>query len=203
MARSHFGSPSIAGSILWKGREAERGIWANLDGNTRIEAREARFHGEQKRNGPQWPRVKSAHSSFFRAFSALFSLLSNGWGLGGGVGGLVCRYVRGMRHEKPPAGQIFERDGCLISRSLAKSRTDRIRSRFLLAVHRRMQFGGIGTLFLCWSKAESPWNNSLLIDGLFTKLDYYRFVVSCGVCENVSCVTILVRVNFIGNICLS
>lgn len=163
MARSHFGSPSIAGSILWKGREAERGIWANLDGNTRIEAREARFHGEQKRNGPQWPRVKSAHSSFFRAFSALFSLLSNGRGLGGGVGGLVCRYVRGMRHEKPPAGQIFERDGCLISRSLAKSRTDRIRSRFLLAVHRRMQFGGIGTLFLCWSKAESPWNNSLII----------------------------------------
>lgn len=86
MARSHFGSPSIAGSILWKGREAERGIWANLDGNTRIEAREARFHGEQKRNGPQWPRVKSAHSSFFRAFSALFSLLSNGWGWAVGWG---------------------------------------------------------------------------------------------------------------------
>lgn len=58
-----------------KRREAIR---ANPDGNTRNrEAREARFHGEQKTEW--WPRVKSAHSSFFRsAFSPLFSLLSNG-----------------------------------------------------------------------------------------------------------------------------
>lgn len=95
-----------------KRREAIR---ANPDGNTRNrEAREARFHGEQKTEW--WPRVKSAHSSFFRsAFSPLFSLLSNGQGREG----LACRYVRGMRHEKPPARYPSETDGCLISLMLA------------------------------------------------------------------------------------
>lgn len=113
-----------------KRREAIR---ANPDGNTRNrEAREARFHGEQKTEW--WPRVKSAHSSFFRsAFSPLFSLLSNGQERRRGEG-LVCRYARGMRHEKPPAGQISERNGRMSYFPYAGLRNrEPIRSRFLLA----------------------------------------------------------------------
>lgn len=86
----------------------------------------------KKRNGGRVLKVRTPVSSV-RPFLRFFRFFRTAR-RGRREEGLVCRYARGMRHEKPPAGQISERNGRMSYFPYAGLRNrEPIRSRFLLA----------------------------------------------------------------------
>lgn len=165
--------------ILWKGRVAFGPISMEIRGWRR--ERHAST-ANKKRNvcSGRVLKVRTPVSSvpFLPLFSPRFRTAEvGGKDEGRGRGWCVGTCEECDMKNRLPARYSSETDGCLISRGL-RNREPLIR--FLLAVHRHLQFNGIGTLeyappLLRWSKVAP-----LLI---VRRKTICQLIVSCDICE--------------------